>query len=185
MKKNFALKARLALAALLTLALPMAQAQVMTKTEYSQAKTRIAADYKMDRAAGDKMAGNTKDVCVESAKAVEKVGLAEIEYNLSGKAEDQNKVLVAKAESAYAVAKEKCDDKAGNVKDVCVQEAKAAESKALAEAKMSMQMGDAAKATVQATLDADYKVAIEKCDTMSGDTKASCTTAAKVKYGKT
>ena len=42
----------------------------------------------------------------------------------------QVKVLVAKAESAYAVAKERCDDKSGNAKDVCVKEAKAVESRA-------------------------------------------------------
>ena len=35
------------------------------------------------------------------------------------------KVLVAKAESVYAVAKERSDDQAGNAKDVCVMEAKA------------------------------------------------------------
>ena len=35
--------------------------------------------------------------------------------------------VFAKADATYNVAKEKCDDKAGNAKDVCVQEAKAIE----------------------------------------------------------
>jgi hypothetical protein len=32
--------------------------------------------------------------------------------------------------------------------------------------------------------DADYKVAIEKCDALAGDAKASCVAAAKAKFGK-
>jgi hypothetical protein len=38
------------------------------------------------------------------------------------------------------VAKEKCDDQAGNARDVCRKEAKAVETKALADAKMGKQM---------------------------------------------
>jgi len=33
-------------------------------------------------------------------------------------------------------------------------------------------------------VDADYKVALEKCDALSGDAKNSCVAAAKTKYGK-
>ena len=43
-------------------------------------------------------------------------------------------VTVAKAEAAYDIAKEKCADKAGNEKDVCVKEAKAAKVRAKADA---------------------------------------------------
>ena len=32
--------------------------------------------------------------------------------------------------------------------------------------------------------DANYKVAVEKCDAMAGDAKASCLSAAKVSFGK-
>ena len=90
----------------------------------------------------------------------------------------------AKAKAAYAVAKERCDDKAGNAKDVCVKEAKAVETKALADAKMNKQIGEAKKDDMQAKKDADYKVAVEKCDAMAGDAKSSCVSAAKVKFGK-
>jgi len=182
--KNSFLKAPLALVALLAMALPMAQAQVMTKTEQAQAKTRVDNNFKADKKACDAMAGNAKDVCIETAKGTERVAYAQVEYQYTGKASDQNKVLVAQAESTYAVAKEKCDDKAGNVKDVCVQEAKAAETKALAEAKLSEKVSDASKTATQTSVDADYKVAIEKCDSMAGDSKSACVSAARAKYGK-
>ena len=64
-------------------------------------------------------------------------------------------VLVARAEATYAVARERCDDKAGNVKDVCVTEAKANESKALAEAKMGKEIVRAEKDAGTASLAQD------------------------------
>ena len=180
MNRNFKLKISLIAGALL--AMPLAQA--MSKADYTAAKTRISADYKADRAACASQAGNAKDVCGEEAKAKEKVARAELEYSYSGKPADQTKVLETKAKSAYAVAKEKCDDKAGNDKQVCVQEAKAVETKALADAKMGKQIGEARKDAAEEKREADYKLAAQKCDALAGDAKASCMAAAKAKMGK-
>jgi hypothetical protein len=131
MNPSFNLKATLVAAALL--ALPMAQAANLSKADYDAGKARIETDHKADMTACSSRADNAKDICVEQAKGKEKVARAELEYGYSGKPTDQTQVMVAKAESAYAVAKEKCDDKAGNVKDVCVKEAKAVETKAQAD----------------------------------------------------
>ena len=180
MNRNFKLKISLIAGALL--AMPLAQA--MSKADYTAAKTRISADYKADKAACASLAGNAKDVCGEEAKAKEKVARAELEYSYSGKPADQTKVLETKAKSAYAVAKEKCDDKAGNDKQVCVQEAKAVETKALADAKMGKQIGEARKDAAEEKREADYKLAVQKCDALAGDAKASCMAAAKAKMGK-
>lgn len=183
MNNTFNFKASLIVAAMLVL--PVAQAATMAKADYTADKTRISADYKADKAACATLAANAKDICVEEAKAKEKVARAELEFSYTGKPGDQSKVLVTKAKSAYAVAKEKCDDKAGNDKDVCVKEAKAVEVKALADAKMGKQIGEAKKDAAADRRDADYKVAVEKCDAMAGDAKASCIAAAKAKFGKT
>ena len=182
MNMHFVLKpAAVAVAVLL---FSTAQAATITKADHQVGKTRISADYKADKAACGSLAANAKDICVEEAKAKEKVARAELEYSFTGKSKDRNKVLVAKAESTYAVAKEKCDDKAGNDKDVCVKEAKAVEIKALADAKLGKEIGEARKDAAADKLDADYKVAIEKCDALAGDAKAACVTAAKAKFGK-
>ena len=176
---------RLALLTAALLALPIAQAAGMSKSDYQSTKTRIKADYTSDKAACGAQTGNAKDICVEEGKAKEKVALAELEYGYSGKASDRNKVLVAKAESSYAVAKERCDDLAGNPKDVCVKEAKAVEVKALADAKLGKEIGEARKDAASDKRDADYKVAIEKCDALAGDAKSSCVASAKMSFGKT
>jgi hypothetical protein len=182
MKTSFNLKASLVVAALLSLS--VAQAATISKDEYKASKTRNSADYKADKANCAALAGNAKDICVEEAKAKEKVARAELEYSYSGKAADHTKVLVVKANSAYAVAKEKCDDQAGNAKDVCVKEAKAVEVKALADAKMGKKIGEAKKEASDDKMDANYKVAVEKCDALAGDAKTSCVTATKAKFGK-
>lgn len=179
----FQLKTSLIVAALL--ALPMAaQAQSMTKADYSAAKSRVSAQYKADKAACASMAGNNKDICVLQAKGKEKVARAELEYGYTGKPADKNKVAVVKAETTYAVAKERCDDKAGDAKGLCVSEAKAIQTKALADAKMGKEIVKAEKDATEDKREADYKVALEKCETLAGDAKAACVGAAKAKFGK-
>jgi hypothetical protein len=182
MNKQLTFKLSLVMAGLL--ALPLAQAGSMNTGDYDATKTRIDVDYKIARDACASRSANAKDICVEEASAKQKVARAELEYGYSGKLADETKLKVAKAESAYAIAKEKCDDKAGNAKDVCVKEAKAVEVKALADAKMGQQIGEAKTDASDAKRDADYKVAVEKCDAMAGDLKASCLSAAKVSFGK-
>ena len=182
MKYITVLKTTASIAAMLIFA--SAQAQTMDKGAYKDAKTRISADFKTDKAACGALAKNAKDVCQAQAKAKEKVALAEAQFAYSGKPADQNKVMKVKAETTYAVAKEKCDDLAGNAKDVCVKEAKAVEVKALADVKMSSKVGEARKDGAQEKRDADYKVAAEKCDALAGDAKSSCMASAKTKFGK-
>lgn len=167
------------------LALPVAQAAELSKADYQSAKTRIKATATADKATCGSQSGNAKDVCQEQGKAKEKVALAELEFGQSGKAADRTKVLVAKAKTSYAVAKERCDDLAGNPKDVCVKEAKAVEVKALADAKLGKEIGEARQDAAADKRDADYKVAIEKCDALAGDAKSSCVARAKTTYGKT
>ena len=102
---------------------------------------------------------------------------------------------VALAEANYDVAIEKCDDLAGNPKDVCVKEAKSALVKGKADAKVDRVAADTrqdgaakrADARDEASADkrdAEYKVAIEKCDALAGAAKDSCVSGAKVQFRK-
>lgn len=175
-------KTAVAIAALFTAS--GAFAATMGKTDYSASKDRISADYKADKAACDSYSGNQKDICVEQAKGKEKVARAELEFNYTGKLSDENKIAEAKADAAYNVAKEMCDDKGGNAKDVCVTEAKSAHTKALADAKLSKKVGEARMDAADDKRDADYKVATEKCDSLAGDAKAACVSAAKARFHK-
>lgn len=180
MQTHSPLRAALAVASLLIL-MPVANAAT---TEMQQRQAGVDARYKSDMEACDTRAGNAKDVCVEEGKARQKVANAELQAVSTGKSADQNKLLIVRAETAYAVAKERCDDQAGNAKDVCVEQAKAVETKALADAKLSKQVGEARMDADADKRDADYKVAAEKCDALAGDAKSACMAAAKSRFGK-
>lgn len=136
--KTFPLNRWIALIACSTaLAAAQAASPAMSKEEAAAEKARIEADYKAQRHACDSLSGNAKDICVEEAKGKEKVAKAELDYRREANAKHQDKVAEARADAAYAVAKERCDDLAGDQKDVCVKEAKAAKAKAEADAKAS------------------------------------------------
>ena len=93
-------------------------------------KESIAADAKTASAACDKLAGNANDVCEAQVKGDQNVALAELEYRHSGTEADRAAVAMAKSDAAFSVAKQMCDDKAGNAKDVCLKQADAAHVKA-------------------------------------------------------
>ncbi len=181
-------------------------AQTMSKDAYKDSESRISAEYKADKDTCDKLSGNAKDVCVEEAKAKEKVAKAELVTRNQNTTKAQYDLRIAQAEAAYAVAKEKCDDKTGNAKDVCIKEAKAAETTAKADAKTFLKTSEANKSlnnevaddkmkanekmtdtrrdAVKDKRDAAYGVAKEKCDAYAGDAKDNCLKQAKTRYGK-
>ncbi len=154
-------------------------AATMSKADYSAAKTRVGADYKAGQALCGDLKDNAKDICILEAKGKQKVALAELEFGYSGKIADGNKLRVVTAEAAYAVAKEKCDDLAGNDKDVCRKQAKADEVKALAAAKLGKEVAAARTDAAEDVRDANYRLAVEKCDALAGDAKDRCVSAAK------
>jgi hypothetical protein len=113
-----------------------AQAQNTTTRQVKNAdEDRIEAEYKADKAKCDTMKDNAKDVCEKQAKGKEKVAKAELDAKAKPTAANQRKVQEAKAEAAYDVAKERCDDQKGNEKDACQKSAKADYERAKADIK--------------------------------------------------
>lgn len=172
-------------ATLLSLAIStQASAQSMSKAEYSAAKTKIGAEYKADKLICKQLAGNAKDVCIEEGQAKEKVAQAELTFGYTAKASDRVKISTVKADTSYAVAKEKCDDLAGVPKTTCRTNAKATHAKTLADIKMDKEINAAKVDDAQSKQDADYKVATQNCASLADEAKSSCVSAAKIKFGK-
>lgn len=161
-----------------------AQAAVTNKAEYNAARSQADGTYKSETDGCKAMTGNAKDICKLEAKGHLNVAKAEAEYAYSGKPDDMRKVTKAKIEAAYDVERERCDDKSGNGKDVCIKTAKAARDKALADLKLGKTVAAARTDAADAKRDADYKVAAEKCDALSSDAKTACMNAAKAQFGK-
>lgn len=183
-----------------------AMAETLSKGGYKAGKDKISAEYKLAKVSCAPLSGNAHDICKAEAKGRDMVALAELELRYKPTSENHYKASLAKAEANYAVASERCDDKAGNAKDVCVKEAKAAEIGAKADATAQMKALDANatayeksavandKATekaVDAFKDANadkraaqYQVAKEKCDAYAGNTQAVCVKEAKVRFSQ-
>ena len=140
-----------------------AMAQSMSKDEYRAGKDGISAEYKSAKANCSSFSGNVKDRCKAEARGNEKTAQAELEFRYKPTDKARYEARVAKAQADYSVAKEQCDDKAGNVKDVCLKEAKAAQIAAKADAKAQMKISDANKVANQqssaAHMKADEKAA--------------------------
>jgi hypothetical protein len=183
-----------------------AMAQGMSKSDYQAGKDRIAAEHKSAKANCASLSGNTNDICVAEAKGRERIATADFEASYKPSAKTRYEARVAKAQAQHAVAKERCDDMAGNAKDVCVKEAKAVETSAKADAKAQMktsdanvvaneksadahskannQAADARKEAAQDKLAAQYEVAKQQCDAYAGAAKDVCLDRAKTRVGK-
>ena len=170
------------LCALLFVGLAGAASANLTKPVYSTAKDEVKAMFKAEKDKCDALSGNAKDVCVERAKGHEKVALAHLEYQYTGKEKDRNDYLEARFDAKYKIAKEACDSLSGNAKDVCVADAKAAHDKAKADLKANKKIAEAQSDQMETKLKADYKAANERCDALSGDAKDSCQASAKARY---
>lgn len=182
-----------------------AQAQSMQPPIASPTTQTIANELKADMVACDALAGNAKDICSARAKGRQKVARAELEAQRSPGAKSTQQLSLAKADAVYDEAIQRCDDKAGNVKDVCVTEAKGAHTNAKADAnaqrkttdanadahkttdkanaKAAEKVSDARQDAVAEKRESQYKVAKEKCDTLSSDAKDTCLSKAKASFG--
>lgn len=168
-----------------------AMAQTVSSNDYQAAKARIKVEYKAEKQTCASLASNAKDICVAQAKGKEDVAQAELDDSYKPTLKTHYKVRIAKAEATYAVAKQQCDDLAGNPKDVCIQEAKAAQTAAKADANVQMKTAKASSNTADLRSDASaekreaqYKVEKEKCDAFAASAKDNCLTEAKAHFGK-
>ena len=183
-----------------------ALAETMSRHDYSSSKDSISAQFKTDKNACQALSGNAKDICIAEAKGKEKVAKADLEARYKDTIEARYEARVAKAEAEYSIAKQKCDDQAGNVKDVCIKAAQAAETSAKADAKSQMKISGANKKAGEESAEiskdvsdksanarrdaasekreAEYALAKEKCDALAGDAKDGCLNEAQVQYSK-
>ena len=173
-------------ACLLALAcLPAAARQAPeAKTAYVQAKDQAAAAYKAARAQCNQLAGNPKDLCVAEAKMnrIRTEQEAEAYYRNSLKAYTQARLRIADA--VYARDKTKCGALTGNEKDVCMSQAKATRIATRADASADKKAIEARNEAREDKREAEYKVAMEKCDAFAGAIKDNCVAAAKAQFAR-
>lgn len=200
------LNARLVATAIAFASSSAAFAAGLSYADEKAASQRIDTDAKAARAACASLAGNANSVCMVRAKGDESVAKAELDMRSRPGSKSRYDARVIKARADYTVARERCNDVAGNVQDVCIKEAKAAEVSANADALAERKIADADQTSREAASDARtranasnadarnvaaeekrdaaFSVAIEKCDVYAGGAKERCVQQAKTRFGK-
>jgi hypothetical protein len=161
-----------------------AAATAEAKSTYNAARETAAADFKVTREKCNSLTDSPKNVCVKEAEAARTRTNAEAEAEYKNTPRARASARTAIVNSEYNVAKAKCGSKTGNDKDVCIKEAKAAKVAVNADAKADKKVVAALIDASEDKRDANYKVAIEKCDALAGASKDTCVGSAKAKYGK-
>jgi len=183
-----------------------AVAQGMSKEDHKAGHERISAEHMTAKARCASLSGNPNDICEAEARGKAKVARAELDANYMPSGKARHEARITKAEADHAVATERCDDMAGNAKDICLKEAKAVETAAKADAKVQLKTSDSnavanessadarakadnrvAEARKEATndkRDAQHGVAKQQCDTFAGSAKDACLDQAKARFTK-
>jgi hypothetical protein len=112
-----------------------AYSATMSKKDSRDASNQISAEYQRAKTACGSTRNNARDICLQEAKGIYKIAQAELEYKDEPSPRHLRNVGIAQADSAFQVAKEKCDDSTGAAKSTCRAEAKAAHKAALVEVK--------------------------------------------------
>ncbi len=107
----------------------------MSSAQYKAEKDRVEADAKAAKAACKGMKDNAKDICQAEAKGKEKLAKKELDYKKNPNDKNAVDVEKMKAEVAYELAKEKCEDQKGADAVSCKKQAKDMKDKAMADAK--------------------------------------------------
>lgn len=95
-------------------------------------------------------------------------------------AKEEYKASKDRIEAEYKAAKDRCDAMSGNTKDVCQKEAKGNEKIAKAELDARNEPSDKSRRkALETKADAQYEIAKEKCDDLSGNAKDVCVKDAK------
>jgi hypothetical protein len=187
----------IAISAVMTLALGTGVvAENMSKDDYKAARDRIETTYRADKRRCDSMSGNAKDVCNAEAAGREKLAKAELEVRHNPTPELRYQALMVRAETDYETARERCDDKAGNMKEICQKEAEAARTAASADADAELKISqnatdeDAASESMGAYREAadeknaaEFKLAKQKCEDFEGRARQRCIENAETQHG--
>lgn len=149
-------------------------------------RTMDAAEAAFDtaRARCDGVAGIPHEICVAEAKAarVRVEEEAEAAYKNTLAAYTQARMRIASA--YYDRDKARCGALAGNDREVCLQQAKAYLVAARADARADRKTVEARLDARDEKIDADYRVALQKCDAFAGAVKDQCVGTARAAYGK-
>jgi hypothetical protein len=110
----------------------------MSWKDYREAKKRITAEYSAERQKCGAGYGHAYELCLARAHGGRDVAKAELEAEYKPSPRHYYDAAIARAKSGYTIAKKECEDKSGQERKACTNEAKIAYDRATAEAKTAL-----------------------------------------------
>ena len=154
------------------------------KTVYQQTMATAEAAFDAAKARCDVMEGVPHEICVADARAArvrveEEAGAA---YKNTLAAYTQARMRIASA--YYERDKTRCGAALGNDREVCQRQARATLVATQADARADRKAIEARLEAQGAKIDAEYRVALQKCDAFARDVREGCVSTTRTAYGK-
>jgi hypothetical protein len=154
------------------------------KTAYQYAMDTAEAGYDATKARCDAMAGVPHEICVADARAarirIEEEATAAHKNTLAAYTQARMRIAAAFHERD----KTRCGAVVGNDREVCLAQAKATLVAIQADARADRKSIEARLDANDAKIEAEYRVALQKCDAFAGAVKDGCISTARTAFGK-
>jgi hypothetical protein len=179
------IKTRLCLAIVATFGLCIAGASAedsVAEATYEASVERAGADHKVALAKCDALEDNAEDVCEAEAELRLVTAKAKANARHENTAEARAEARVDIADAELALAKQKCDNVTGNEHDVCVKQAELKHTSATTAVDANEEVATAVDERAEKVQDAEYTLAMEKCEPLRGDAQTQCEEMAKAQH---
>lgn len=154
------------------------------KTVHQQALDAAETAYDAAKLRCDALAGIPHEICVADARAVRVRAEEEANAAYTNTLAAYTKARMRIASAYYERDKTRCGAAVGNDREVCLRQAKATLVATQADARADRKAIEARLDAQDAKIDAEYRVALQKCDAYAGDVKEGCVSTARTAYGK-
>lgn len=160
------------------------QAAPNARDNYQRTLDGAEAAYDTARARCDAVAGVPHEICVAEARAARVRVEEEAEAAYANTLAAYTRARMRIAAAYHERDKARCGALAGNEREVCLQQAKAYLVAARADARADRKTVEARLDARDEKIDAEYRVALQKCDAFAGAAKDQCVGTARAAYGK-
>lgn len=152
--------------------------------EYEANMQRAEKEYVVARELCDVLKGHAQDVCIAEAKAERKKQEADAESAEKNTPEAKTNALISYADAELEVAETKCQAHKGNEQDICLKRAQLEYQQRVSVAKANQKVREAHQDALDEISEADYKLALEKCERLKGEEKKSCVKQVKQRFNQ-
>jgi hypothetical protein len=168
--------------------------KALTTDEVKANKVRIEEQYDQAQTRCRRVQGHARELCNERARGERDVQQAELQLQAEPTADNDEKLRVTRAESAYSVALVQCKAMDGQARSVCRQDARMVFNEAKQEARLQKEVtGQQLRAALtvrdrsdrqEQNLQAQINAARERCEMLPGEGRANCLADLKSRFGR-